>query len=221
MSLAISGLEIKGLDVAIGATGIIRGADLALRPGTVNGLIGRNGAGKTTLLRAVMGFLSPRGGSIRLGDTDLARVRSFDRVRLGIGYMPEDRKLVPDFTVADNILLPVWAGASGEDSDARLEKIFELMPELRPLAGRRANQLSGGQQKMVALGRALMAGTKLLLLDEPTEGLAPALAQRLAEVLGNLRGTGLTVLLAESNDTHVGDLIDEVFVIERGVTRKG
>jgi len=213
-------LRVSDIDVAIGATSILRRANLELAPGTVCGLIGRNGAGKTTLMRAVMGFLRTTNGAIRFADADLTGAPAYERVRHGIGYMPEDRKLVPDFTASDNILLPVWAMPKAGDSQARLDWIYSLMPELQALAPRRANQLSGGQQKMVALARALMAGTKLLLLDEPTEGLAPALAQRLAEVLARLRGTGLTVLLAESNDAHVAGFADNIVVIERGVTRR-
>jgi branched-chain amino acid transport system ATP-binding protein len=208
-------LAIEALDVDIGATSIIRRAELAVRPGTMCGLIGRNGAGKTTLMRSIMGFLPPRAGAIRFAGRDLAALPAHRRARLGIGYMPEDRKLVPDFSVEENILLPVWSTGQ-RDSAARLEWIYGLMPEIAPFRERRANQLSGGQQKLVALGRALMCGTEFLLLDEPSEGLAPALARRLGEVLANLRGTGLTVLMAESNETHVGDLLDDVFVIERG-----
>lgn len=206
---------IEALDVDIGATSIIHRAHLSVGDGTMCGLIGRNGAGKTTLMRTVMGFLPARRGTIRFADQELTRRPAHDRARLGIGYMPEDRKLVPDFTVADNILLPIWATRMS-DTAARLGWIYELMPEVGAFADRRANQLSGGQQKLVALARALMCGTRLLLLDEPSEGLAPALARRLAEVLANLRGTGLTVLMAESNDTHVGDLLDDAFIIERG-----
>jgi branched-chain amino acid transport system ATP-binding protein len=207
-------LALAALDVAIGATLIIRHAELAVPDGTVCGLIGRNGAGKTTLMRAIMGILPPKAGAIRFDAHDLTAAPAHMRARLGIGYMPEDRKLVPDFTVADNILLPAWARRAA--APERLAWIYEVMPELRLLAGRRASQLSGGQQKMVALARALMAGTKLLLLDEPSEGLAPALAQRIGEVLAALRGTGLSVLMAESNDMHLSDLLDRVFVIERG-----
>ncbi|MGH7087368.1 MAG: ABC transporter ATP-binding protein [Stellaceae bacterium] len=208
-------LAIEALDVAIGAVPIIRGATLEVPAGKVCGLIGRNGAGKTTLMRAVMGVLPARSGAIRFEGRDITKVEAYGRARAGIGYMPEDRKLVPDFTVRDNILLPVWA--RGETAaPQRLQWIYEVMPELSRLADRHASQLSGGQQKMVALARALMAGTRLLLLDEPSEGLAPALAQRMHEILAALRGTGLSVLMAESNDMNLSELLDRVFVIERG-----
>jgi branched-chain amino acid transport system ATP-binding protein len=207
-------LTLDSLDVAIGASTIIRGARLDVPTGTVAGLIGRNGAGKTTLLRAIMGILPARSGAIRFDERDLTAAPAYARARAGIGYMPEDRKLVPDFSVRDNILLPLWA--TGRRDEAQLGAIYALMPELEPLAARRASQLSGGQQKMVALARAMVAGTKLLLLDEPSEGLAPALARRIGEVLAKLRGSGLSVLLAESNDTHLGELFDTAFVIERG-----
>lgn len=207
-------LALDALEVAIGATTIIRRAALEVPTGTVCGLIGRNGAGKTTLMRAIMGILPAKGGAIRFDGHDLTRLPAHFRARAGIGYMPEDRKLVPDFTARDNVLLPLWA--AGQRSTERLGAIYALMPELEPLASRRASQLSGGQQKMVALARAMMAGTKLLLLDEPSEGLAPALARRIGEVLAKLRGTGLSVLMAESNETHLGELFDTAFVIERG-----
>ena len=208
-------LAVHSLDVDIGATRIIRGADLTMTPGAMCGLIGLNGAGKTTFMRSLMGFLEPRAGTIRFDDRELTRRPPYARARLGIGYMPEDRKLVPDFSVADNIMLPVLAHPR-PDAAERLAWIYGLMPEIARFQARRANQLSGGQQKLVALARALMCGTRLLLLDEPFEGLAPALARRLGEVLAALPGTGLSVLMAESNETHVGDLLDEVFVIDRG-----
>jgi branched-chain amino acid transport system ATP-binding protein len=213
-------LALDAVDIDIGSASIIRGASLALKPGTMTGLIGRNGAGKTTLLRSIMGFLPPRRGSMRFKEWELSRLAPYERARRGIGYMPEDRRLVPDFTVEDNILLPVWATSSA-DAAGRLAWVYDLMPELKAMTRRPAGTLSGGQQKLVALARALVCGSDLLLLDEPTEGLAPALARRLGEVLANLKGTGFTVLVADSNLIHLGDLLDAVFIIERGaVTRR-
>jgi branched-chain amino acid transport system ATP-binding protein len=208
-------LALDAVDIDIGAASIIRGASLVLAPGTMTGLIGRNGAGKTTLLRSVMGFLAPRRGSIRFKEWELTRLGPYERARRGIGYMPEDRRLVPDFTVEDNILLPVWATARA-DAAERLAWVYTLMPELKAMTRRPAGTLSGGQQKLVALARALVSGSDLLLLDEPTEGLAPGLARRLGEVLAQLKGTGLTVLVADSNLVHLGTLLDQVFIIERG-----
>lgn len=208
-------LNVNGLEVDIGTANILRGVALTVEEGNMCGLIGRNGAGKTTLMRSVMGLVSARAGSVRFGETDLLAIPPHRRVHLGIGYMPEDRRLVPQFTTEENLCLPAWVTKLA-DTDARLEWVYRLMPEVRDFAQRRANQLSGGQQKMVALARALMAGTKLLLLDEPFEGLAPALARRLAEVLSNLKNEGLTVLVAESNERHIAHLLAATYVIERG-----
>jgi branched-chain amino acid transport system ATP-binding protein len=130
--------------------------------------------------------------------------------------MPEDRRLIPDLTVAENVLLPAWA-AKLADTDARLACTYALMPEVQQFADRKASLLSGGQQKLVALARSLMIGRRLLLLDEPFEGVAPALAQRLIEVIAGLQGEGATVLISESDYTYSRDLVDQVFVIERGV----
>jgi len=211
-------LELTDLSVAIGPVPIIRGASLALHEGEMCGLIGRNGAGKTTLLRALMGAI-PATGQALLCDParsiDLMALPPHARVRHGIGYMPEDRRLVPGFTVEQNILLPTWTVAMN-DADQRLDWIFSIMPEVAAFRARRSLELSGGQQKMVALARALMAGRRLLLLDEPFEGLAPALARRLGEVMASLKGQGLSILIAESNEVHVADLLSRVFRIERG-----
>jgi branched-chain amino acid transport system ATP-binding protein len=207
-------LKVTDLSVTIGPVPIIRGACLALDEGEMCGLIGRNGAGKTTLLRAVMGAI-PATGAVMLGDVDLMALAAHARLQHGIGYMPEDRRLVPDFTVEQNILLPTWT-TPADDAGKRLDWIFSIMPELVALRARRAPELSGGQQKMVALARALMAGRRLLLLDEPFEGLAPALAWRLGEVMASLKREGISILIAESNEVHVADLLSRVFRIERG-----
>ena len=208
-------LRIADLDVSIGPIPILRGASLAVNEGEMCGLIGRNGAGKTTLLRALMGAL-PAQGKVELGHVDLLALPPHRRVQHGIGYMPEDRRLVPEFTVEENIRLPTWS-TQADGVDERLEWIFGIMPEVARFASRRALELSGGQQKLVALARALMAGTRILLLDEPFEGLAPALARRLGEVLANLKSEGVSVLIAESNEVHVLDLLARAYRIERGV----
>jgi branched-chain amino acid transport system ATP-binding protein len=207
-------LKVSDLDVAIGAVPIIRNASLDLAEGEMCGLIGRNGAGKTTLLRALMGAI-PATGKVELDRVDLLALPPYRRVGYGIGYMPEDRRLVPDFTVEQNILLPTWTTAIA-DTEARLAWIFSIMPEVAAFRGRSSLALSGGQQKMVALARALMAGTRMLLLDEPFEGLAPALARRLGEVMSKLKGEGLSILIAESNEVHIADLLARAFRIERG-----
>ena len=207
-------LEVSGLNVSIGAVPIVHDASFFVGEGEFCGLIGRNGAGKTTLLRALMGAL-PATGKAVLDGTDLIALPGHYRVRKGVGYMPEDRRLVPEFTVEENIMLPAWA-APMSDAPKQLEWIFGIMPEVARFRSRRALELSGGQQKMVALARALMAGRRLLLLDEPFEGLAPALARRLGEVMADLKAERVSVLIAESNEGHVSDLLVRTFRIERG-----
>jgi branched-chain amino acid transport system ATP-binding protein len=208
-------LTIEGLDVNIKSVRILRGVSLRIAPGQLCGLIGRNGAGKTTLMRAVMGILPPAAGAVALGGEPLAGVPTHRRARLGIGYMPEDRRIVPQLTVEENVLLPAWAAGSA-DAAARLATVYRMIPEVQALRERRGLQLSGGQQKLVALARALMSGTRLLLLDEPFEGVAPVLARRLAEVVASLRSEGLSVLLSESDLSHSRKLLDAVFTIDRG-----
>jgi branched-chain amino acid transport system ATP-binding protein len=204
----------SNLNVSIGPIPIIRGASFALEEGEMCGLIGRNGAGKTTLFRAIMGAI-PASGIAELRRTDLLSLPPHQRVAHGIGYMPEDRRLVPEFTVEENVRLPALS-LKMSGADRRLDWVFGLIPEVAKFRDRPPLELSGGQQKMVALARALMGGSRMLLLDEPFEGLAPALARRLAEVLANLKSEGISVLLSESNEVHVVDLLSRVFRIERG-----
>ena len=208
-------LEVERLDVAIASVRILREVSLELAPRSMTGLIGRNGAGKTTLMKTLMGLLKPSGGSVRFENADLAGLPTHARARLGIGYMPEDRRLIPDLTIEENILVPAWAIGLAQPR-ARLQRIYELVPELRELAPRKGLQLSGGQQKLAALARALMCGSRLLLLDEPFEGVAPALAQRLAEVIAGLKREGMAVLLSESDLQHSERLVDRVITIDRG-----
>jgi branched-chain amino acid transport system ATP-binding protein len=212
-------LEIRDLDVSIHAVEILRGVELDLPDGAMAGLIGRNGAGKTTLMRTIMGLLGYRRGSIRFQGRDLKTVPTYAISRLGVGFMPEDRRLVPELTVEENILAPAWAVGSSE-MEKRLELVYWMIPEVKASADRKAMQLSGGQQKLVALGRALMSGTKLLLLDEPFEGVAPALSMRLVEVVSVLKKEGISIILSESDLKHSSGMLDRVFRIDRGVVSR-
>jgi len=208
-------LEVRGLNVDIGAIPILRDAGLDLNNGEIVGLIGRNGAGKTTLLRSLMGLLPVNSGQMSFDGEELTKLPAQKRAHLGIGYMPEDRKLVPSLTSEENIMTPVWSMRIA-DWESRLSWIYKIMPEAEQFRDRPSNSLSGGQQKLVALARALMVGHKILLLDEPSEGIAPALAQRMGAILRDLKAEGVSILVAESNAHHVADLIDRMFVIERG-----
>jgi branched-chain amino acid transport system ATP-binding protein len=212
-------LKVDSLDVSIKSVRILRGVGLTLERGQLIGLIGRNGAGKTTLMRAIMGILTPTAGTITFEGASLQGVPSFRRARAGMGYMPEDRRIIPQLSIEENVSLPAWAAGHAHPEE-RLRRIYEMIPEVGQLKDRKGLQLSGGQQKLAALARALMSGTKLLLLDEPFEGVAPVLAKRLAEVVAMLRTEGLSVILSESDLSHSRKLIDVVYHIDRGqVTR--
>ncbi len=213
-------VRIEGLDVSIGAVSILRNVNMELPSGRFTGLVGRNGAGKTTLMRAVMGILRPRNGSIHVDRATLDTLPTHERARAGFGYMPEDRRLVPHLAVEENVLMPAWASGL-DDVPARLARVYEMIPEVEAFAGRKAVQLSGGQQKLVALARALMCGTKVLLLDEPFEGVAPVLARRLAEVIAGLKQQGMSILLTESDLSHSREMLDALFVIDRGEVSPG
>jgi branched-chain amino acid transport system ATP-binding protein len=208
-------LEIENLVVEIQSMPALRGFSMHVDKGAMVSLVGRNGAGKTTLMRSIMGHLKPVRGALRFDGVDLSARPRHARAALGIGYMPEDRCLVPQLTVEENILLPLWVTAH-LDRKVRLDFVYEVIGELADMRHRKALLLSGGQQKLVALGRALSIGTKCLLLDEPFEGIAPALAERLSEVLASLRGKDLTLLLAQSDMNHSRGLTDVEFTIERG-----
>jgi branched-chain amino acid transport system ATP-binding protein len=207
-------LVLEDIQVRIGSVQAVRGFSMEVAAGELVGLAGRNGAGKTTVMRTVMGMTQLVGGLLTYEGQDISGVPTHRRAAMGIGYMPETRGLIPDLTVEENMLLPTWA--TGADGPARLRAVYDIMPELRDMSGRKALLLSGGQQKMVALGRALTIGHRLLLLDEPFEGVAPALAQRLSEVISALKSERLSIVMSMSEMTHTEWLLDRVWGIERG-----
>jgi branched-chain amino acid transport system ATP-binding protein len=208
-------LRLENVSVSIGPVAILRSVSLGVGVGEFAGLIGRNGAGKTTLLRAVMGLLPVAGGSLSYEERSLVELPTHRRISLGMGYMPEDRRLVPGLSVEENVLLPAWS-ARFTDNASRLQRVYDTIPEVFQLRERKALHLSGGQQKLVALARAMIAGSRLLLLDEPFEGVAPVLARRLAQVIAGLRQTGVSAILSESSLAHAHGLLDRVFTIDRG-----
>ena len=211
-------LEFHGVDVFIANVPILRRLAFRIEAADTVALIGRNGAGKTTTLRSVMGFTDVR-GRVSFDGEDITALRPPRRPGLGIGYAPEDRRLFSAFSVEENIRLPgEVARLSAGEISARLDKIYTILPELKEMAPRPAGNVSGGQGKMVALGRALMVGTRLLMLDEPFQGLAPALAQRYAEALGRLRDVDreVTLIITESNPSLLKSIARRTLVIERG-----
>ena len=208
-------LKVSKLFVSIGSVQILRNISLSIQKGEFVGLIGRNGAGKTTLMRSIMGLLQANSGDIYCINESIKKLQNHQIPNLGIGYMPEDRRLVPNLTVKENILLPAWANQI-KDSNSKLKKILNYIPEIKIFLNRKGLELSGGQQKLAALARALMIGDKILLLDEPFEGVAPVLANRLLEVISTLKNSGLSILLSESDLTHSKKIIDRIYKIDRG-----
>lgn len=216
-------LSFHTTNASIGNILILRDLDFTIPASGTVALIGRNGAGKTTLLRSIMGFTNVT-GEIRFDGQDISGMTPAKRPALGIGYAPEDRRLFSAFTVEENILLPAQvAKLDAETTQKRLDRVYHILPELREMANRPAGNVSGGQGKMVALGRALMLGTKLIMLDEPFQGLAPALAKRYADALRDLRDTdqNVTLIITESNPALLRGFASKTFVIERGAVAEG
>jgi len=207
-------LRVNDVRVTIKGFIILRGVTLTIPSGDLIGLVGRNGAGKTTTLKSIMGLVPISAGVISFDGQDLGKIPGHRRAHLGFGYMPEDRRLISALTVQDNILTPAWASGL-EGADIRLDQIYQMMPDVRAWASRKATQLSGGQQKMVALARAIMSGTKLLLLDEPFEGLSPLMGEKLGKTIQGIQREGLSVLISESDDRRIS-FVEEIYTIERG-----
>lgn len=212
-------LLLEDVSATLAGIPVLRGIRATLPRGATVAVVGRNGAGKTTLLRTIMGFMPGHGGRILLDGQDLAGVPARDRARLGIGYAPEDRVMFPSFTVEENLRFPCEVIGMGRQAvDERLAETLTIVPELQPMLARSGAALSGGQGKMAALGRAVMAGERLVLLDEPFQGLAPVLAQQYSASLHRLHQVRpeLCVVITESNRSLLKDIPTETLVLERG-----
>ncbi|MEY4208135.1 MAG: transporter [Pseudomonadota bacterium] len=217
-------LKIHNVSARIAGITVLRGIETEFQHGQLLAVVGRNGAGKTTLLRAIMGLLPLSSGSISINGTDLTSVPGHRRTEFGIGYAPEDRAMYPTFTVEENLRLPCEVlGLPEAEIKRRLERVLDVVPQLDPMLARSGAALSGGQGKMAALGRALMAGTKLVLLDEPFQGLAPVLANQYAESLRRLHqlDPALCIVVTESNRSLLRDLPDATLTLERGELVEG
>ena len=211
-------LEVSDIVTLYGQSLVLQGVSLTVNEGEIVALLGRNGAGKTTTLRSVMGLTPPRAGSIKLKGTEITRKQPFEISRLGIGYSPDDRRIFPDLTTEENLLI---AGrlAKNKVNGWTVQRVYELFPALELVRSSRGGGLSGGEQKMLAIGRALMGSPELLLLDEPSEGLAPLVVKALAEAIVEIRKSGVTILVADQNIRFCRRMADRGYILEKGVIR--
>jgi branched-chain amino acid transport system ATP-binding protein len=212
-------LSLTNVEVAYGAISAVKGISVDVAPGELVALVGSNGAGKTTTLRTVSGLLRPRAGTIRYGDVDLTRLPPHQIVALGICHSPEGRQIFASLTVRENLMLGTVRREDRKDQasiSADLDRVFGYFPILRERFGQTGGTLSGGEQQMLAIGRALMAKPRLLLLDEPSLGLAPVLVDRIFAVVAQLKADGTTILLVEQNARKALQVADRAYVLETG-----
>jgi branched-chain amino acid transport system ATP-binding protein len=205
-------LDVREIHTYYGDSYVLQGISLHIEPGQVVGLLGRNGMGKTTLIRSIIGFTPPRRGEVRFKDRDITGWASNRVVALGLGLVPQGRRVFPSLTVRENLAV----AARGGDGPWTIDRVMALFPRLRERRESRAGKLSGGEQQMLAIGRALVTNPELLLMDEPTEGLAPLLVREVGRVIERLKGEGLSILLVEQNLALALRLADHVHVLSRG-----
>jgi branched-chain amino acid transport system ATP-binding protein len=208
-------LEVDNIRTAYGLSKVLFGVSLNVEPGEVVALVGRNGVGKTTTMRSIMGMAPPQEGSIRWIDQDITGIPVHHVAKLGIGFVPEDRRIFPELTVWENLDIgrrPAMDGSEGWSE----EQVFELFPDLKDIQERKGGVLSGGQQQMLTIARSLMGNPKLLLLDEPSEGLAPIVVETLRDRIHMLKTGGLSIVLAEQNLDFVLFLSDRIHILEKG-----
>ena len=209
-------LRVRDLAVDIQGSPVLRGVSFAAAAGELICLVGRNGAGKTTTLRTIMGLRRPKAGTIELDRSDIVGLRPYRIARMGVGFAPEESEVFGELTVAENIAMPTWTCPGSRTAAARIADAYRVFPRLERYRARGGHALSGGERKMVSIARALALGPRLLLLDEPTEGLSPVIVPSIIEGLMSIRALGQAVVIAESNIHHVPEFVDRLYVIERG-----
>lgn len=209
-------LTVDKINVFYGTSQALFGASLDLYPGETLALLGRNGAGKSTMMKAIAGLIPSRSGTVTFMDKTITGVPAYRIARSGIGYVPEDRQIFPTLTVQDNLEIAHKVGANGQD-DWPIERVYEMLPLLAPLKDRLGGQLSGGEQQMLTVGRSLMGNPTVLLLDEPSEGLAPIMVEKIGTLIETLKSLGNTIVLAEQNLHFCLGLADRAVVIDKGV----
>jgi len=207
-------LEVSDVHTYYEHSHILHGVTLAAQPGAVTAILGRNGVGKTTLIRSIIGFTPPRRGTIRFGGEPIQRLPSYEISRRGVGLVPQGRRIFPSLTVAEN--LEIGGAARRAGGPWTRDEVYRLFPRLRDRSGHYGGQLSGGEQQMLAIGRALMSNPSLLLMDEPSEGLAPLIVRELAATLAQLKKTGLAIVLVEQNIALALSLADTAYIISKG-----
>jgi branched-chain amino acid transport system ATP-binding protein len=208
-------LTLTGIDALYGESHVLHGVSFTLHAGRVLALLGRNGAGKTTCMHSIIGFLPPRAGEIRLYGEPIARLAPETISRKGVGLVPQGRRVFPTLTVRENLLVSRQVRA-GAGKPWTIERVFELFPRLSERAGQAAGSLSGGEQQMLAIGRALMGNPRVLLMDEPSEGLAPLIVAEVRRTIARLKADGQSILLVEQNTTLAFDLADDVVMLNTG-----
>ncbi|HEY8759003.1 MAG TPA: ABC transporter ATP-binding protein [Candidatus Limnocylindria bacterium] len=209
----MSGLEVRGLHAYYGESHVLQGVDIDVRDGEAIALVGRNGAGKTTTIAAIMGSIRPRAGSVRVGTSEVAGQPAHRVARAGVALVPQGRRIFAELSVRENLLIAARPVTGGWDE----RRVLELFPALGRRLGNRGDELSGGEQQMLAIGRALMRNPGVLLLDEPSEGLAPKLVTEVGEALRSLRGTGLAILLVEQNLGLATRVAERLYVMNKGI----
>ena len=208
-------LEVEKIETSYGLSQALFGISMMVEPGEIVALLGRNGVGKTTVMRSIIGLTPPNRGIVRWKGEEIQRLPTYRIVRKGVGFVPEDRRIFPDLTVWENLDIARRTGPEGKNVFTE-ERIYEIFPKLKELRNRRGGYLSGGEQQMLTIGRSLLTNPDLLLLDEPTEGLAPLIVEAMREQIGTLRKEGLSVLLAEQSLDFVLSLSDRLYILEKG-----